>query len=239
MFRLTVALFLAGCFVLGAWAQTAPAPEKETQSPAAGLPASGTATPAEQTSLSPFEQFKEFSALMTGGPLPGTADQIHIYRSGKLMRMEGPGQKAYQITDLDKQETHGISATGCLKYTRPYLRSFPFSYSNPAIKYERAAVGKETIDGHVCQVEDVTITIPKNATHPILRLWEAEDLHGFPIKIETRGGPMHREITYNNVVLGPQDPSLFIFPDECQGWEQTEKEMHTPKGKKPPAAKPQ
>ena len=37
---------------------------------------------------------------MVGGPVPGTDDEIHIYRSGNLMRMEANEGKSYQITDL-------------------------------------------------------------------------------------------------------------------------------------------
>jgi hypothetical protein len=50
-----------------------------------------------------------------------------------------------------------------------------------------------------------------------MRLWEAEDLQGFPIKIEFLilggHGPV---IRYKNVVLGEQDPTLFIHPKSCQ-----------------------
>ncbi len=166
----------------------------------------------------PLDQFKEFSAIMIGGPTPGTEDEIHIYRSGNLMRMEANGGRSYQITDLDKGETHGVAKDGCLLYASPYIRSYPFSFSNSANKFERVAVGKETVDGHVCQVEDVTITFPHHPQAAKIRLWEAEDLQGFPVKIETR---THQVIRYKNVVLGPQDPTLFIFPNVCQVAEQT------------------
>lgn len=132
------------------------------------------------------------------------------------MRMEANEGKTYQITDLAKQETHGIAHVACLRYHTPYVRSYPFSLSGPDNKFERVPVGKETVDGHICQVEDVTITVPKHPEAAKIRLWEAEDLDGFPVKIETK---MHRTIQYKNVVLGPQDPTLFIFPEQCQGSE--------------------
>ncbi len=174
---------------------------------------------------------------MAGGPVPGTEDEIHIYRSGNLMRMEATEGRTYQITDLAKQQTHGMAKTGCLQYNSPYVRSYPFIFSSPANKFERTPVGKETVDGHVCQVEDVTVTLPKHPAPATFRLWEAEDLQGFPIKIETK---THRVIRYKNVVLGPQDPTLFIFPDDCQS-EKTIK-VHPSTSAKPknaPAEKPQ
>lgn len=238
MFRLTIAIFVAGCFVFPAGAQTPPSQEKGTQpAEVQAQPASNAAAPFSDF---PLDQFKQFSALMTGGPVPGTADEVHIYRSGNLMRMEGHEGKTYQITDLVKQETHGVGSANCLKYGFPYVRAYPFLFSNPANKFQRTAVGKETVDGHVCQVEDIVVTIPKNVVQPKFRLWEAEDLQGFPIKVETRGGPVHQEIVYKNVVLGPQDPTLFIFPNVCEGTEQiTGTSIKSAKGKKTPPAKPQ
>jgi hypothetical protein len=183
------------------------------------------ATPTESTesapaaspvalSASPFDQFKEFSALMTGGVAPGTESEIHIYRSGDLMRMEANEGRSFQVTDLLKQETHGIAKRGCLHYKNAFLRSFPFVLTGPEYKFESTAVKKETVDGHECHVEDLIVSSPKLHDPIKLRLWEAEDLRGFPIKVETG---VHRIIQYTNVVLGPQDPTLFIFPDDCEG----------------------
>ena len=70
-----------------------------------------------------------------------------------------------------------------------------------------------------------------------MRLWEAEDLQGFPIKIEFLLPGGHDAIVhYRNVVLGPQDPTLFIHPKSC---EQLPKRESTPKASpahKKPAA---
>jgi len=215
MIRLTAAVLLAGCFCFQVWAQTSPA-QPAAQTPAEKTSAAPAVAPAAQTGF-PLDQFQEFSAIMVGGPVPGTEDGIHIYRSGNLMRMEANEGRSYQITDLAKKETHGISKTGCLKYKNVYVRSYPFMFSNPANKFERTPVGKETVDGHVCQVEDVTVTLPKANAPAKFRLWEAEDLHGFPVKVETK---MHRTIQYKSIVLGPQDPTLFIFSEECQNGEE-------------------
>ena len=209
---ITVLLFI-GCVGCQAWAQ---APSQQSQ--AATESQSAQAASKSGASQFPLDRFKDFSAIMAGGPAPGNEDDIHIYRSGDLMRMEGREGRTYQITDLAKQETHGIAKNGCLKYESPYIRSYPFSMPKAGDTYERVPAGKETIDGHVCQVEDLTIYVPHHSEPAKMRLWEAEDLHGFPVKIETKS---HQVIRYKNVVLGPQDPTLFIFPDECQGAEET------------------
>jgi hypothetical protein len=208
--------FLLACLRLGMLAQSPPI-QPATQPGTKQAPAVPVASEPSPVNF-PLDQFKEFSAIMIGSPIPGTEDEIHIYRSGNLMRMEANGGKSYQITDLEKGETHGVAKGGCLLYASPYIRSYPFSFSNPANKFGRVTVGKETVDGHTCQVEDVTITLPNHPQPATIRLWEAEDLQGFPVKVETR---THQVIRYKNVVLGAQDPTLFIFPDVCQVAEQT------------------
>ncbi len=232
MDRLTAALLLSGSIGFQLWAQTT-SPPPSTQS--ATAPASAThSTAASQPSQFPLDPFKEFSAITTGGPVPGTDDEIYIYRSGDLMRMEANEGKSFQITDLRKQETHGLAKSGCVEYKFAYVRAYPFSLSTPGNKFERVPVGKETVDGHVCQVEDIIVTLANSPAHPQFRLWEAEDLQGFPVKIETK---MHRIIRYKNIVLGPQDPTLFIFPNQCQVMNREEKGSSPARGK-PKAATP-
>jgi len=142
----------------------------------------------------------------------------HIYRFGNRMRMEEPGGRAYFITNLNTGETYGILETGCIHDDHPYLRAIPFHMSGMAdATVTRAPAGKETVDGHSCQVEDTTVSSPMFPNPQKIRFWEAEDLEGFPIKIEFvlpgGHGPI---IRYKNVVLGPQDPTLFIHPKSCQ-----------------------
>ncbi|MGA2426492.1 MAG: hypothetical protein ABSG07_21020 [Terriglobales bacterium] len=221
MDRWLAVLLLAGCATLQASAQAPSEPTPQTPDNHAAVPAS----PAEQAAATtpaqsefPLDKFKEFSAIMTGGPVPGNNWDGHIYRSGNLMRMQGPVGN-YFITDLAKKETHGIAPPGCLKISYVYSRSFPFSVPQPGMTYQHVPVGEETVDGHACRVEDIIFTDPKNhnSTHT-LRFWEAEDLQGFPVKVELRpkNGAPPPEMHYKNVVLGPQDPTLFIVPNQCQ-----------------------
>ena len=243
MRRSITALLFAGCLTFQVWAQASPAaPDRAPAAPAQASAAQTAA--ASEPSQFPLDQFQEFSAIMTGGILPFSDWDGQIYRSGKLMRMqrndEVPG---YMVSDLEKQQSHGLNARGCIKLDNLYSRAFPFFLSGPGYKYERVPAGEETVDGHLCRVEDITIYAPKNPQQLKIRLWEAEDLQGFPIKIENR-----REharvwaIHYKNVVLGPQDPTLFIVPDKCQssaGFVPLKKLPPTSKPKAAPDQKPQ
>ena len=73
------------------------------------------------------------------------------------------------------------------------------------------------MEGHACQIENVTISLPEFGNALQMKLWEAEDLQSFPIKIEFLLPGGHDAIVhYRNVVLGPQDPTLFIHPQSCE-----------------------
>ena len=211
------------------------APTKEADS-AGKIPA-----PPPAKTQYPLDSFTDFSALMVGSIMEvgeGSAEG-HIYRSGKLMRVADPEGYAYFITDLSTLDTYAVSTGPCMRDSHPYFRASPFAAARPGSSVERAAVGKETLDGHSCQIEDITVSSPKTGSHLKMRFWEAEDLQGFPIKIEfLRPGGRNSIVRYKNVVLGPQDPTLFIRPKSCQSAPQRAR-LKTPKApaaaKKPPA----
>lgn len=212
MFRIAF-VFLAGCLLVPVFHMPA---EAQATEPATDAKASAEAgTPAAATTGFPFDSFPEFSAIMVGSVMVGDQRESHIYRSGNWLRTESAEGIGYFITDLDTLDTYGLSLTGCMHDTHPYFRAFPFSAARPGRKVERVLGGKETVDGHACQMEDVTISGGGLMNPMMLRFWEAEDLHGFPIKIAVLKGP-HAVVQYKNVVVGPQDPTLFMHPNSCK-----------------------
>jgi hypothetical protein len=174
---------------------------------------------APSTAKYPLDSFPDFSALMMGSRAePGEGStQGHIYRSGRRMRMEEPGGHGYFITDLNSGETYGILEAGCIHDDHPYIRAIPFYVAGKAdATVTRAPGERETLDGHSCQIEDITVSSPSLANPQKMRLWEAEDLGGFPIKIEFLVSGGHGPvIRYKNVVPGPQDSTLFFHPKSC------------------------
>ena len=230
MIRPVAALLFAGYLALQVWAQEAPTPASPTQAPA--VPAQAPAAqipatqppPAGQTAASestefPLDRFREFSAIQTSGVLPGSDWDGYVYRSGDLMRFQAvqQGKTQYFVDDLVKGTSYGLSLGGCAKLSYLYSRTFPFFMSGPGYTYERVAVGEDTVDGHHVHVEDITIHNKKLANTLHFRLYEAEDLQGFPIKIVNQSAKGFRWIVhYKNVVLGPQDPTLFVVPRGCQ-----------------------
>jgi hypothetical protein len=190
----------------------------------------------------PFDKFQEFSAVVVGSLLAGDDRESHIYRSGKLLRTQGTEGLGYFLTDLETFETYGITKLGCRSDSHPYFRAFPFSAARPDRKIEHVVDEKESVDGHMCQVEEVTISGGDLALPIQLKFWEADDLQGFPIKVQilNRGG--RGAIQYKNVVLGDVDPTLFVRADHCAGGlPEPPKKKPTAKKKKaaPAASKPQ
>lgn len=198
--------------------------------------AAGRSSVAPSATTYPLDAFTRFSAIMIGSRVePGEgAEEGHIYRSGKLLRMEDPGRRGYYITDVTTGETYAMSASGCMHDTHPFIRVFPFNAaSKPGVTVTRANSGKETINGRSCQIDEVTVSSPTFASPLRMNFWEADDLQGFPIKIEFRLPGGHDPIIrYKNVVLGPQDSTLFIHPESCEPLQ------HDPARKAPTHKKP-
>jgi hypothetical protein len=243
MKRSIMPFLFAACFVLHVWAQApggqnasqpAQVEQKPGERPDASNKHANINPPADvntpeaqgvETTEFPLEKFQNFSAIQNGGPVPGLDSDVHVYRSGNLMRAEGSDRlPGYFITDLAKRKDTMVNSHTCLNMSVAYIRTFPFFVPEPGAKYEVAPAGEATVDGHHCKLEDIKIHRAGKSEVPRFRLYEADDLDGFPLKIENRRpGAYHWVITYKDVRLGPQDPSLFIIPDKCdstEGWKQ-------------------
>jgi hypothetical protein len=183
----------------------------------------------------PLDAFRDFSAIEVGSMMPTDSGEFHIYRSGNLLRTEAPQGKVFFITDLKTFESWAVSARGCFHSAQPYFRSKLFTSIRPGFGVERVALDPVTEDGHTFKVENITITPPEPARSIRLKFFEAGDLQGFPIKIEMlRMNGDIREIRFKGVVLGPQDPTLFVHPTHCDTMDSFQMPMQP---SAPPAAK--
>ena len=239
MFRVTIVVMLSLCLAATRPTRIAGAQDSAGQAPHGAKAAAGQSAVVAPENTYPLDAFTDFSAVMVGTRVePGEgAEEGYIYRSGNLMRMEDPGRLGYYITDLARGETYGISEMGCLHDGHPFIRAFPFDIgAKPGITVTRALVGSETFDGHKGKIEDVTVEGPTFANPLKMRFWEAEDLRGFPIKMEfLLPGGRNAIVRYKNVVLGPQDPTLFLHPKSCASLKTDESTSKPPAHKKPAA----
>ena len=90
----------------------------------------------------------------------------------------------------------------------------PFAQAEGA-SIDRSPAGTDTVDGHACKVENMTVT-PKSGQPVKMKVWEAEDLKGFPIKIEMQLARGPFTLQYKDISFAAPDPSLFTHPDNCR-----------------------
>jgi hypothetical protein len=136
-----------------------------------------------------------------------------IYRSGKLMRFDFPDH--HRIVDLGTRNLVLVYPDKCSKAPMmdpgvfPFSRKFRVESSTPA--------GKETVGGHTCKVEDMVLVSEGLMSTFKMKLYEAEDLSGFPLKIEVENPMNHAKFTinYSSVSLEPPDAKLFEHPVKC------------------------
>jgi hypothetical protein len=82
-------------------------------------------------------------------------------------------------------------------------------------RVKRISEGRETMEGHDCKVESVLVTRADGKITQ-LRVWEAEDLKGVPVKIESRLPDGSKVIVvHRDVLLGAPDAALFALPAKC------------------------
>ncbi len=188
-----------------------------------------TTKPATAGGDSPFAPFTHFSATMTGGLIKD--EPRKIYRSGNLFRVDL--DRVYHITDLATDTTWSIHPDRCTRVWRSDVHSYPFSAYRD-YKLERSpSEDKETVDGHPCKIETVTFTQKESDLKVKMKLWKAEDLQGFPVKIELPNPARTITVSYTNISLDQPDAALFKVPAKCTDFRKGEA-----KGSKKPASKP-
>jgi hypothetical protein len=226
-------LTLAACLQAQTQGKEAPKPAK----PAPKATSKETRTPNPLVS-----EFRSFSANVSGG-IADDHDR-KIYRSGNLMRLDFEGE--YRITDLDTLTMWGVAGDRCTMFGRPDAGTFPFSAYHD-FKVERSqSPEEETVDGHLCKIENVTLTPTDGRLFVVkMKLSEAKDLDGFPIRIDVDAGRFGKfTSTYTNVSRKEPDPKLFQHPAKCtpglqQGQEGTVKIVPpAPKKDSQPPQKP-
>ncbi|MCU1299846.1 MAG: hypothetical protein JWQ87_130 [Candidatus Sulfotelmatobacter sp.] len=136
-----------------------------------------------------------------------------LYRSGANFRTEqGPGLGTIYAPSSNKVYDTFDNGAVCMEMPMdkaPILRS-PLQVL-PGTKVEKKLVGSEVVEGHSCTVENVVLTSPDGKTLQA-KIWAADDLKGFPVKIEALGSPT---FIFRDIVLATPDPALFQPPAKC------------------------
>jgi hypothetical protein len=89
---------------------------------------------------------------------------------------------------------------------------------------EKKALGNETVDGHACVKNKVTLT--DDAGRPVdVILWNATDLKDFPVQIQTKEGENTSMMRFRQVQLTKPDAGLFEPPADYTRFESQQEMM--------------
>ena len=175
-------------------------------------------------------QFTVLCAVLVGSRAAGaqspprdfSADVIHsvgkkvtnekVYSSEKAVRIEKEekGKQSITIMRLDRKAVYVL-----MPAQKTYLDmgglgegSMEMASSMEGAKVEREPLGTEQVGAYHCDKYRVQTTYEGHVYTGLE--WDAKELDGFPVKQADEKGKWSKE--YQNVHLGPQDPSLFEIP---------------------------
>jgi len=144
---------------------------------------------------------------------------MKVYRSGSSVRVERSGAIATLYVPASSQvfnlTVYPDKSRQCVAMKPEQAKMLPSPLElilGQIVK--RTPAGSEVVDGHSSKIEDVTVVEPDGKTVES-RVWEAEDLKGIPVKIESHLDGVTLRATYRDVVIGPPDEVLFRVPDRC------------------------
>ena len=148
---------------------------------------------------------------------------MKVYRSGHSVRVERsralstlymPSKSmVYNLTTYPDQ-THQCVA---IKAEQAKMLPSPLELlEGPDVK--RTALGTEVVEGHPCNIENVVVTRPDGQKIES-KVWEAQDLQGIPVKIESHIGELTLTATYRHISIGPLNQKLFTIPEKCTPFE--------------------
>jgi hypothetical protein len=144
---------------------------------------------------------------------------MKIYRSGSSVRVERSGAIATLYVPASSQvfnlTVYPDKSRQCVAMKPEQAKMLPSPLElilGQIVK--RTPAGSEVVDGHSSKIEDVVVVEPDGKTVES-RVWEAEDLKGIPVKIESHLEGVTLRATYRDIVIGPPDEVLFRVPDRC------------------------
>jgi hypothetical protein len=148
---------------------------------------------------------------------------MKVWRSGSSVRVERSAAwstlympatgKIYNLTSYPD----GSHQCVVMRPDQARMMPSPLELLN-GTKVKRTPAGTEVVEGHTCKVENVVVTRADGKTIES-KVWEAEDLKGVPVKIESQLPPRKLTAVYRDIVLGTPEKALFTPPDKCTPFE--------------------
>jgi hypothetical protein len=143
-----------------------------------------------------------------------SGSSVRVERSGALSTLyEHAGSKVYNFTTYPDHSHQCVS----MKPEQAKMLPSPLELIQGKI-VKRTPAGSEEIDGHPTRAENVVVARPDGKTIES-KVWEAEDLKGIPVRIESTLDGITLKAVYQNVVVAAPDETLFAVPDRCTPFE--------------------
>lgn len=141
-------------------------------------------------------------------------DSVRVERSGALSTLYLPSKsKVYNLT------TYPDHSHQCVVMKPEQARMLPSPLELlQGSDIKRTAAGTEVVDGHPCKIENVLVTRPDGKMIES-KVWEAQDLKGIPVKIESHIGEFTLSAVYRDISMETPDPQLFTAPEKCTPFE--------------------
>ena len=148
---------------------------------------------------------------------------MKVYRSGSSVRVERSGamstlyvpaqSKVYNFTFYPDHSRQCVS----MKPEQAKMLPSPLELLQGRV-VKRTPADDEVVEGHPCKVENVIVARPDGKTVES-RVWEAADLKGIPVKIESYLEGITLRAVYHDIVIGAPDEDLFTVPEKCTPFE--------------------
>ena len=143
-----------------------------------------------------------------------SGDSVRVDRSGTLSTMYVPSKsKVYNLTTYPDHSHQCV----VMKPEQAKMLPSPLELLQGS-EMKRTAAGTEVVDGHPCNIEKVVVTRPDGKTIES-KVWEAQDLKGIPVKIESHIGEFTLSAVYRDISMESPDQQLFTVPEKCTPFE--------------------
>lgn len=144
-----------------------------------------------------------------------SGDSVRVDRSGALSTLYTPSKsKVYNLTTYPDHSHQCV----VMKPEQAKMLPSPLELLQGS-DLKRTAAGTEVVDGHSCNIEKVVVTRPDGTTIES-KVWEAQDLKGIPVKIESRIGEFTLSAVYRDISMETPDEQLFTAPVKCTPFEE-------------------
>jgi hypothetical protein len=145
-----------------------------------------------------------------------SGDSVRVERSAAMSTLYMPSKsRVYNLTTYP-DHTHQCVV---MKPEQAKMLPSPLELLEGS-EVKRTAAGTEVVEGHPCKIENVLVKRPDGSTVES-KVWEAQDLKGIPVKIESRIGELTLSAVYRDISMETPDQNLFTIPEKCTPFEKT------------------